>query len=275
MTKVYTVKAFSKDRQGGNAAGVVLQAEGLSREEKQQIAQRMGFSETAFVSPSPCADYRLEYFTPVDEVALCGHATIGTFVLMHQLGVIPSGTYTIQTLAGVLKVKVADDGTVMMQQTLPQFMEVFPAEDFSACLQSQWTNPQLSIQAVSTGLKDIIFPIDTPEHLFLLHPNFPAMASLNQHQQVVGIHAFALTPGEATTAVCRNFAPLYGIDEESATGTSNCALACYLFRYLQQQDTYLFEQGHNLGDVSQILVRILHQEGTIQEVYVGGKGYIV
>ena len=275
MPKVYTVKAFSKNHQGGNAAGVVLQAEGLPREEKQHIAQHMGFSETAFLSPSPCADFRLEYFTPVDEVALCGHATIGTFVLMHQLGVISSGTYTIQTLAGVLKVKVADDGTVMMQQTLPQFMEVFSVEEFSACLQTPWTNPQLPIQAVSTGLKDILFPIDTPDHLFQLQPDFPAMTALNQRQQVVGIHAFSLTPGEPTTAVCRNFAPLYGIDEESATGTSNCALACYLFHHLQQQDTYLFEQGHNLGSVSQIQVHLRHQDGIIQEVYVGGKGYVV
>lgn len=274
MTKVYTVYAFSKNNQGGNAAGVVLDAENLSRSQKQQIAKDMGYSETAFVSPSERASFKLEYFTPVDEVELCGHATIGTFVLMHQKGIIPSGEFTIDTLSGVLKVKVMEDGTVMMQQTTPRYMETYPTEDFSSFLQVEWRTPSLPIQAVSTGLKDILFPIDSREHLFGLRPHFEEMARVNESQQVVGIHAFALTPGEETTAVCRNFAPLYGINEEAATGTSNCALACYLFKHLRKQDSYLFEQGHNLGRVSQIRVEVHHKEGVIEDVFVGGKGFL-
>ena len=70
------------------------------------------------------------------------------------------------------------------------------------------------------------------------------------------------------TAICRNFAPLYGIDEESATGTSNCALACYLYRYVSKQDQYIFEQGHNLNSISRIYVNLDTEDNTITGVWV-------
>src|SRR5574341_61568 len=74
---------------------------------------------------------------------------------------------------------------------------------------------------------------------------------------------------------CRNFAPLYDIDEESATGTSNCALACYLFKHVEQRDQYVFEQGHCLGSLSRIIVNLSSQDDTITSVSVGGEGYFI
>jgi len=68
---------------------------------------------------------------------------------------------------------------------------------------------------------------------------------------------------------------LYGIDEESATGTASCALACYLFRYREKKERYVFEQGHNLGAISRITVNLAHRQGEIEEVWVGGSGYLV
>ena len=48
------------------------------------IAKELGYAETAFITASEIADYKLEYFTPKEEVDLCGHATIGSFtILMH------------------------------------------------------------------------------------------------------------------------------------------------------------------------------------------------
>ena len=75
---VYVASAFSKDNRGGNKAGVVLQQARLNEAEKTEIALLMGYSETAFVANSELADFKLEYFTSVGEVPLCGHATIGT-----------------------------------------------------------------------------------------------------------------------------------------------------------------------------------------------------
>ena len=39
-----------------------------------EIAKQLGYAETAFISESEIADYKFEYFTPKEEVDLCGHA---------------------------------------------------------------------------------------------------------------------------------------------------------------------------------------------------------
>jgi len=118
-------------------------------------------------------------------------------------------------------------------------------------------------------------PIDSREHLALLKPDFKVMENLSRELQVVGVHAFSLVKESEVTAVCRNFAPLYGIDEESATGTANCALASYLYRHYEKKEKYIFEQGHNLDQISRIIVKIVAKKDEIQEIFVGGYGYLV
>lgn len=71
----------------------------------------------------------------------------------------------------------------------------------------------------------------------------------------------------------RNFVPLYSINEEAATGTSNCALTCYLHNLGIRPQRYIFEQGHNLSSVSRIIVE-LKTDTDILDVRVGGDGII-
>lgn len=270
---VFLVNAFCNNESGGNGAGVVLTSEVLDRDSKLQIAAEIGYSETVFVRKENDGTFHLEYFTPVDEVELCGHATIAAFALLLEQG-LPQGRYTILTRAGRLYVDVANNGKVFMQQCCPVFHEQYHVETFASCLPVDYYNASLPIQAVSTGLKDILFPIDSVEHLRSITPDFEAMAKLNKQQGVVGIHAFALTKDGDAVAECRNFAPLYGINEESATGTSNCALACYLHRYYEPRTHFRFMQGVNMQQTSAIEVMLQAQQGVIQEVKVGGYGLI-
>lgn len=270
----YIVSAFSKDGRGGNRAGVVTDSTGLTREQKCAIAGKLGYSETVFLSPSASADFRLEYFTPVDEVPLCGHATIAAFSLLHLQGRLDKPCYTIETKAGLLQIRISRDGCVFMEQNLPQYLAVLTPEKLGRCVAREGFSEALPIQIVSTGLRDILLPVSSAEALGKLTPDFAAMAELSREQDVIGVHAFALCDDPNITAVCRNFAPLYGIDEESATGTSNCALACYLFRYAEKKPEYIFEQGHWLGAVSRIAVKLDYTGDTIQSVFVGGFGYL-
>ena len=89
--RVLHFDAFAPRPGMGNPAGVVLDAAGLSDATMQAIARAVGFNETAFVLPSTRADLRLRYFTPGHEVDLCGHATVGSFVALHQHGRLPGG----------------------------------------------------------------------------------------------------------------------------------------------------------------------------------------
>ena len=86
IVKVHVASAFSKNNAGGNNAGVVFMTEPLTNKNKKEIAKELGYAETAFVTSSEIADYKIEYFTPKEEVDLCGHATIATFSLLMHLG---------------------------------------------------------------------------------------------------------------------------------------------------------------------------------------------
>ena len=86
MVEVYVVRAFSKGGKGGNKAGVVLDSHDLMPAKMMAIAKDLGYSETAFLTESDVADFKVRYFTPTEEVPLCGHATIATFSILNSLG---------------------------------------------------------------------------------------------------------------------------------------------------------------------------------------------
>ena len=87
MIKVYVSSAFCKDNIGGNKAGVVLYEEELSDNQKKLIAKNLGYAETAFITKSEKADFKIRYYTPAEEVPLCGHATIASFGTLNYLGI--------------------------------------------------------------------------------------------------------------------------------------------------------------------------------------------
>ena len=271
---VHVANAFSKDNSGGNKAGVVLRQHRLNEAEKTRTAFLMGYSETAFVADSELADFKLEYFTPAGEVPLCGHATIGTFAVLRHLGMLEKQEYTIETKSGILRIRVDENGLIFMEQNTPEFYESLDKAEVEACFEPDGIADTLPVQIVSTGLKDIMVPVTDPEILGRMTPDFSAITRLSLEKECIGIHAFSPAKETDLTAICRNFAPLYGIDEDSATGTSNCALACYLYRYASKQDQYIFEQGRNLNSISRIYVKLDTEDNTITGVWVGGYGYL-
>ena len=275
MVTIYVTSAFSKEGKGGNKAGVVLHRPDLSSAQMLMIAKELGYSETAFVVDSQVADFKLRYFTPTEEVDLCGHATIATFATLRLLNKLGKEKYTIETKAGILTIQIKADGLIFMEQNCPTYFDVLKPDMVKGCMEEHVISREFPIQIISTGLKDVMLPITSQEEIMAMTPDFKAITDLSRELDVVGIHAFALTDSSDITAVCRNFAPLYGINEESATGTSNCALASYLFKYYEKKSEYIFEQGHVLGEISRIVVHIDYHEDMIDAVYVGGYGYLV
>lgn len=95
---VLQLNAFTAHASGGNPAGVVLEADDLSDAQMREIAQQAGFSETAFVTGSALATKHIKFFTPVEEVDLCGHATIAVWSYLFQRGLLPSGLFESNTM---------------------------------------------------------------------------------------------------------------------------------------------------------------------------------
>jgi len=268
---IFIASAFSKNNIGGNKAGVCLLGEALNERQKLEIAKQLGFSETAYISTGKNG-FKLEYFTPVEEVPLCGHATIASFIVMRDKLVLKKDTYIIETKSGDLTVTL-DGDMVFMEQNKPQFFETPAKADVAKCFDIDVASEEFPIEIGSTGLRDIMLPVRSLDVLEAMNPNFDEISSISRKFDVVGIHAFSVI-GERV--VCRNFAPLFGVPEESATGTSNCVLASYLWRNkIMRKSEYVFEQGYTMDSPSEIVVRLFVSGNDIDKVLVGGKGYLV
>jgi len=274
--KVYKLNAFAKTKEGGNAAGVVINADSLSEKEMGKIAAILGFSETAFLLRSDAADFRVRFFAPKEEVDLCGHATIAAFHTMAHLGLLKPDEYKQETKAGILGIEIKEDYSVMMNQPVPVFSEIIEKDELAESLNINASQmpEDLPAQIVSTGLRDIMIPVKSIEILNAMKPDMEKIKIISQKYNAVGYHVFALESLYGANANCRNFAPLYEIPEESATGTSNGALGCYLYRYGKinsgQESNLVFEQGYSMEKPSEILVSLSVKENEIQEVRVGG-----
>ena len=121
---IFQVDSFTKSKFCGNPAGVVLNADGLSEEQMQQIARELNNSETAFIfSPTSANnDVEVRFFTPTKEVPICGHATIAAhYVRALKTGKI--GRVLQKTKAGILPVEITpkdDDFSITMTQGTSQ-----------------------------------------------------------------------------------------------------------------------------------------------------------
>lgn len=268
------VSAFVDEGRGGNLAGVVPDAAGLSDARRQDVARALGFSETAFVEPSGKADFKVRFFTPSCEVDLCGHATIATFAYLFEAGRAGAGAYTQETRAGVLPIELWPDGSVLMDQTLPSFGAAVFAGDAEEALRARSGLVVGAPRVVSTGIPDLLVEVARKEDLLSLRPDMIKLAALSKRAGAAGLHVYALDAGE-DTAACRNFAPLLGIEEEPATGTASGALACHLFDLGKAGPRTTFIQGESMGRRSRIVARLSAQGGAIRRVQVGGRAVVV
>ena len=132
----------------------------------------------------------------------------------------------------------------------------------------------LEPQAVSTGLLDILLPVKDLETLDKAVQNEGEVTRLEKKKRIMGVHMFCPRTPDAA-AHCRNFAPLYAIPEEAATGTSNGALTYYLFRrgLVAAGADNRFVQGEKMGKPSEILSR-LTESGDGVKVRVGGRAVL-
>lgn len=292
--RFYIADAFTDKSFGGNPAGVVILDEGVNSFPEDSImikvADELKYSETAFIMPLPNGDFHIRYFTPVSEVDLCGHATICSIFCLIDNGLIKNSSNTschIITKAGRLSILI-EDGMVMMDmgsvsygRELTTFEELKELADIMGISiddiglkHYDINNNQLRSfpQMVSTGLFDIILPLNTSQALKSISPDFAKLSKLSEKYEVVGVHAFCLNNSfpatdskhgsedatNRTLAYCRNFAPLYAIDEEAATGTANGALLAYLYErnLIKPNVTYKIEQGENMDRPSAIFGRL-------------------
>lgn len=287
MIKYYVTNSFTRSGRGGNPAGVVyLGTERFKDEYMQRVAKELGFSETAFITDSDCDDYdySVRFFTPTEEVDLCGHATLASFFILSRLKCMErNDKETIElkqnTKSGILRVELKYNKNILdyiiMEQDIPSFYDEPDDKRLSQIFgidESDIGYDNLKPLICSTGLKDIIMPVNSIDKLRSMEIDFEDLTNYSNELGVVGVHAFTFIDKDNRIVECRNFAPAYGIDEESATGTSNGALGAYLVKndvYQENNIDITCIQGVSMNKESEISVNVIARDNI--EVMVGGK----
>lgn len=287
---IFQVDAFSSKSFGGNPAGVVPNAKNLNTSDMQKIANEMNVSETAFVQQLDDNLFKVRFFTPICEVDLCGHATIATFYTMANKGYIKSidngikraeletniGTFPID-----INYKNGEPIYILMEQNSPKSFGYI--EGIDGLLESMnlikdqvgILDEYLEPEIISTGLPDIILPIKDKDVFDNLDIDFNKLSVVSKNHNVTGVHVFYLPEKNSKVVYVRNFAPLVGINEESATGTANGALIYYLKKNNLIIDNEIIAlQGNSLNRPSEIYC-FIEENGEGFKVKVGGNAKIV
>jgi len=211
--QIVQVDAFANRPFGGNPAAVCILAEPRDERWMQDVAREMNVAETAFLHPEN-EGYRLRWFTPTVEVALCGHATLASAHVLWEDAHLPAGRQArFHTQSGLLTADRRDDWIELDFPATPPVAAPTPP-GLAAAL-------RVAARWVGRSKFDYLVEVDSEDAVRGLKPDLFALERIEARGIIV--------TSRATTAgydfVSRFFAPRSGVPEDPATGSAHCALA--------------------------------------------------
>lgn len=266
--KVYHYDAFSNIPNMGNPAGVVLDGENLTEEQMREVAEKVGFNETAFPLKSDNADLRIRFFTPGHEINLCGHATMATIYALKTKGLLGDKTdFTIETKAGVLPIRLnSNDGLyITMRQAVPQFQEFngsYQELALSMGIEESDIETELRTLYGSTGTWTLLIPIKSLAAFKRMKPNNKLFPNILKEMPKASIHPFCVETYDTNAHMhARHFSsPFSGTIEDPVTGTASGVMGAYYARFIKKESetslSLLIEQGQEIGRDGRIRVTV-------------------
>lgn len=287
---LYQIDSFTKEKFTGNPAGVITNADGLADDEMQKIARELNNSETAFMfsSNSDKYDVHVRFFTPTNEVPICGHATIAA----HYARAVENGLSTSRvyhkTGAGILPVDIIkenQDYKIVMTQGKIEFGNIIDGINKEKLLEAlNIKNSDLlenyEVQIVSTGHSKVMVGIKSIETLNTLRPDYSALSKLSSIIKCNGYYVFTVDSQNSDILIHgRMFAPAIGINEDPVTGNANGPLGAYLAHHnLVKHNNSLFKfkalQGETIKRKGIIEVEVNIENNEPVEVKVSGNAVI-
>ncbi len=262
--QVLRYAAFTVDGRGGNPAGVVLDAGRLTDPQMLAIAQAIGYSETAFVDGG-----RVRFFSPVAEVAFCGHATIATAVALAERHgprdlrlVTRAGPVTVST-------RVEDGGLVATLTSPPTHTAPVDAGVLDEALAAlRWTadllDPRYPAHVSYGGNRHLVLGVRDRDTLAGLDYDYPALQRLSTREGWTTTHLFRAE--QPTVFHVRNPFPAGGVVEDPATGAAAAAFGGYLrdLDLVSAGPRIVLHQGHDMGAPSLLLVDVTAGAATVR-----------
>jgi len=271
MTSVLRYTGFAATPEGGNPAGIVLDAGDLADAEMQRIAADVGFAETAFLIDAAidgdARHARVRYFSPIAEIPFCGHATVALAVALARRDGI--GTVLFETSAGPVSITTTADA----DQIIAAFTSVEPK---LAGLSDDVLDVLLDLLGVGRDDLDPRFPPQLsyagnwhPVLVFADRDTFDtfafdpaAMRALMDAEGWTGTVTtlFAIRPAEFEA---RNIFPVGTMNEDPATGSAAASVGGYLRTLGLAPDRLIIHQGAHVGRPSLLTVDIPPTGGII------------
>jgi PhzF family phenazine biosynthesis protein len=269
------VDVFTSVRFKGNPVAVILEGDGLTSDQMQQIAHWTNLSETTFVlaPTAPGADYHLRIFTPGAELPFAGHPTIGTAHALLEAGRVRAvdGKLTQQCKAGLIAVHVDEgDGERTIGFTLPAAaLTPLRADDLSALAALLGTTLSTAYppSLVDVGARWVLVQLDDADAVLALAPDVAGLKTLDAAGRRTGVVVFGRYPaGSGADYEMRAFAPAHGINEDPVCGSGAGCLGAFLRATGQVLDAdLLLSQGQKVARDGRIRLGV-HPDG----ITVGG-----
>ncbi|WP_172252570.1 PhzF family phenazine biosynthesis protein [Saccharibacillus deserti] len=288
--QVFHYEAFSSVAGQGNPAGVMLDADFLTDAQMQKVAAAVGFNETTFICRSEEADVRLRYFTPGNEMDLCGHATMASLYALHTRGRLDRTEALIETKAGLLPVQLrygADGGGeslfMRMRQADPAFVPFEGDRDRLLALMGLSVDDlddRYPIVYGSTGVWTLLIPIRNLEAFSRMTPDNAAFPGVLTQQPRASLHPFCMeTVDPAARMHARHFSsPFSGMVEDPSTGTATGVMGAYALTYMEPEadrGEFMVEQGIEMGRSGRIRVEAARTDDGGMDIRVSGQAVFV
>ncbi|MEW1773056.1 PhzF family phenazine biosynthesis isomerase [Streptomyces sp. NPDC086777] len=273
--------AFSSSPEGGNPAGVVLDASGLDDAGMLAVAAELGYSESAFLTAPPAGlddgngrAYTIRYFSPRAEVPFCGHATVATAVaLAERTG---PGELVFATRAGTVPVAVTEEGGTVratLTSVVPHTEEIAGADLAEALAALDWPaadlDPAFPPRIAFAGARHLVLAAATRARLADLAYDFERLEALMHRLDLTTVQL--VWRESATVFHVRDPFPVGGVVEDPATGAAAAAFGAYARELgLVPEDAVLtLHQGEDLGRPGELTVTLRAGD---PRVHVGGTG---
>lgn len=240
--KIYQIDAFTNKVFQGNPAAVVPLENWLDDKVLQAIAAENNLAETAFTVPTDTG-WELRWFTPLAEVALCGHATLAAaHVLIKHLKVESDELSFYTRKSGKLTVQRLENDFLAMS---------FPAiatdvsDNETAIFEALGARPEsVRIGYYSPDEFDYVAIFNSEEAISSLTPDFSKFSQLNSRGVI------ATAPSNTFDFVSRYFAPGIGINEDPVTGSAHCLLTPYWSKILGKKTLHARQVSNRGGDLT-------------------------
>ncbi|MBO1308592.1 PhzF family phenazine biosynthesis protein [Enterococcus sp. 669A] len=232
MMKQYVVDAFTNVIFKGNPAAVCILDAWLEDDLLQAIAKENNLSETAFAVSTGENQYHLRWFTPTDEIDLCGHATLATAFVLFNYYQAGAETITFDTLSGKLIVAKSGD----------RYQLDLPSYDLKEVAVTDEMANVLGVRPLEAYMgRDLVCVL--PEEKFVTEyvPNSGKLATLD------GMLVHITAKGTEYDCISRSFAPKIGILEDPVCGSGHCHLVPLWSKKLSKTHLTAFQASERSG----------------------------